>query len=86
MQYVLTLQDHHQVSIIIKILRKNLNSYDFFKIFIHPHKECDLILTMNFVVTYNFIEVFLQLVMPNDSLEKPKHVVYVILHNCKSEL
>jgi len=58
MQYVWTLQGHHQVSIIIEILQKNLNFYDYFNNFIHPHKECDLILTMNFVVTHNFIKVF----------------------------
>jgi len=59
MQYVLTLQGHHQVSIIIEIFQKNLNFYDSFKNFIHPCKEYALILTTNFVVTYNFIKVFL---------------------------
>jgi hypothetical protein len=59
MQYVLTVQGHHQVSVTTEILQKNLNFYDFFKNFIHQRKECDLILTKNFVVTYNFIKVFL---------------------------
>lgn len=35
MQYVLTLQGNHQVSIIIETLQKNLNFYNFFKNFIH---------------------------------------------------
>ena len=58
MQYILTLQGHHQVSIIIKILQK-IGIFMTFKNFIHLSKECDLILTTNFVVTYNFIEVIL---------------------------
>lgn len=52
MQYVFTLQDYHQVSVRIKILRKIWILMTFFKNLIHPRKECGLILTVNFVVTY----------------------------------
>jgi len=58
MQYVLTLQGHHQVSIIIQILQKSMNFYNFFKNFIQV-KNVIFILTANFVATYNFTEVFL---------------------------
>ena len=46
----------------------------------------EFIVRMRTVVTYNFLKICLQLLTTDDGHVQPKHVVYLVLNNYKSEL